>query len=86
MAEEGGRELQADNDALTMETLAIVLGVIEEQFVVRMETYTTVETYDTIILQDIEEGAEHAPGAIWSAGLKADLRSVSAVFFLGRVN
>ena len=51
-----------------------------------IETYTTVESYDTIILQDIEEGAEHAPGAIWSAGLKADLRSVSAVFFLGRVN
>ena len=64
----------------------MVLGVIERQYAVGIETYTTVETYDTIILQDREEGAEHAPGAIWSAGLKADLRSVSAVFFLGRVN
>ena len=86
MAEEGGRELEADNDTLTKETLAMVLGGIGEQYAVRIETYTAVESYDTIILQDIEEGAEHAPGAIWSAGLKADLHSVSAVFFLGRVN
>lgn len=85
MAEEGSRELYADNDALTMETLAIVLGVIGKHSCRRIETYTTVEPYDTIVLQDIEEGAEHAPGAIWSAGLKADLRAVSAVFFLGRV-
>ena len=64
----------------------MVLGVVGEQCVVETETYTTVKSYDTIILQYIEEGAEHAPGAIWSAGLKADLRSVSAVFLLGRVN
>ena len=64
----------------------MVLGVIGKQSFVRVDTYTTVESYNTIVLQDIEEGAEHAPGAIWSAGLKADLRSVSAVFFLGRVN
>ncbi len=51
-----------------------------------IETYTAVESYDTIVLQDIDEGAEHALRAIWSTGLKADLRSVSAVFFLGRVN
>ena len=86
MAEEGGRELEADNDALTKEVLAMVLGVTREQCAVEIETYTTVESYDTIILQDREEGAEHAPRAIWSAGLKAHLRSVSAVFFLGRVN
>ena len=85
MAEEGGRELEADNDALTKEALVMVLGVLEEQHAVGIETYTTVESYDTIVLQNIEEGAEHAPRAIWSAGLKADLRSVSAVFFLGRV-
>ena len=69
-----------------METLAIMLDVIGKRNFMRIETYTTVEAYDTIVLQDIEEGAEHAPGAIWSAGLKADLRAVSAVFFLGRVN
>ena len=86
MAEEGGRELEADNDALTKEALAMVLGVLELQYAVGIETYTTVESYETIIFQDIEEGAEHAPRAIWSAGLKADLGSVSAVFFLGRIN
>ena len=50
-----------------------------------IETYTTVETCEAIVPQDMEEGAEHALGAIWSAGLKANLPSVSAVFFLERV-
>ena len=86
MAEEGGRELEADNDALIMETFAMMLGVIRDHGTVGIETYTTVESYEAIIPQNMEEGAEHALGAIWSAGLKADLRSVSAVFFLGRVS
>lgn len=69
-----------------MDILAMVLGVIGKHNYMGIETYTTVESYDIIVLQDMNEGAEHALRAIWSAGLKADLRSVSAVFFLGRVN
>ena len=69
-----------------METLTIVSGIIGDLWFVGIATYTTVESYEAIVLQDMEEGAKHALGAIWSAGLKADLRSVSAVFFLGRVS
>ena len=63
----------------------MVLGVIGDHASGGIATYTTVEPYEAIVFQDMEEGADHALGAIWSAGLKADLRSVSAVFFLGRV-
>ena len=40
-------------------------------------TYTAVETADGVVSKDVHEGAEHAFGAIWSAGLKADLLTVS---------
>ena len=69
-----------------MEALAMVLGIVGDHSFVGKETYTTVESYEAIIFQDMDEGAEHALRAIWSAGLKADLRSVSAVIFLGRVS
>ena len=44
------------------------------------ETYAGIETKDAIGLEDVHECAEHALGAIWGAGLKADLLGVSSSF------
>jgi len=32
-----------------------------------------VETEDAVVLEDVHEGADHAFGHVWGAGLQADL-------------
>ena len=44
------------------------------------KAYASVETQDAVCLEDMHECAEHALGAIWGAGLKADLLGVSSSF------
>lgn len=48
------------------------------------DTYATVETQDTIRLEDMHKCGEHALGAIWGASLKADLLGVSSSFRTSR--
>ena len=43
-----------------------------------MNTYTAVETENTVCLKDVHECAEHALGAICGTGLEADLLGVSS--------
>ena len=40
------------------------------------ESYTAVKTKHAVMLYDMDEGAEHASGAIWAPGLKANLLNI----------